>query len=436
MSDQLPLFEHAMRYQVQTMAPKAEIDLAPKQNKSPLKYILEQQKFRTREDLRTLRVAIDNAENITNYNREDLHRIYRECYRDPNLSGQWESRKMKTKEKKFRVMPIGGKDANPKLTALLEANWFTDWVDAALDSKMWGFTMMETGPLVDGMFLNYNVTDQVGKTKFFDPINILDRDNIKPELGIITSMPGMNTGLSFSDPRYTDQLMFVGKTHDFGIMYSLVKYILFKDNCLNNWSEWAEIFGMDKRVGYTDTDGEDRTRFITAIKNLGTNAYGVFTKNDKVEFLGTNRTDAFQVYRQFVDYVDQQIAKRIWGQDVVTNNTGRVVGETGENVADMYGSNDAKFIKNLVNTRLFPYMENLGFFEWRGHTFDWDTAEKVKLTDKATIDEKIVKMGFEIDEAYIMDTYGVPVKKKEPPEMTMNPAQQAEAVKNFYAGMA
>lgn len=431
-TSQLPLFHQATHYRVETVRTKAEL-MPAKNNKSPLTYILEQQKYRTREDLRTLRQAIDNAENIVNYDRQDLHRIYRECYRDPNLSGQWESRKMKTKEKKFKVTLPGAKDSNPVLTGILESNWFMDWIDAALDSKLWGFNCIETGPLVDGAFQNYQVKDNMGKTKFFDPINILDRDNIKPELGIITSTPSMNTGISFFDPKYTENLMYIGKNHDFGILYSLVKYILFKDNCLANWSEWAEIFGMDKRVGYTDTDGEDRKRFITAIKNLGTNAYGVFTKNDKVEFLGTNRTDAFQVYKEFVDYVDQQVAKRIWGQDVVTNNTGRVVGTTGENIADMYGSNDAKFIKFLVNTRLFPYMENLGF-SWQGHVFDWDVSEKVMLIDRATIDSQIALMGFDIDPKYITETYGVPVTKKEIPEAgAMNPVQKAKAIKNLYA---
>jgi len=429
MSDaQLPLFKDALKYQVE-VTPRASYEMVKATTKSPIKYILDQQKFRTREDLRTLRLAIENAENIINYNREDLHRIYRECMRDPNLSGQWESRKMKTKEKEFKVLKPGGIDEDLDKTKILQATWFMDWIDACLDSKMWGFTMMETGPLLpEGIFLNY----QVG-IKYYDPINIIDRDNVKPELGIITNTPGQNTGISFSDPRFTDQLMFVGKTHDFGIMFSLVKYILFKDNCLANWSEWAEVFGMDKRIGYTDTDGEDRTNFITAIKNLGTNAYGVFTKNDKVEFMGTTRTDAYKVYLELNNYIDEQVAKRIWGQDVVTNNTGRVVGETGENVANMYGDNDAKFIKHLVNTRLFPFMENLGF-NWEGCEFDWDTTEKVPLKDKADIDSKIAAMGFEIDPKYITDTYGVPVKKKEL-EPATTPLQTAKELKNLYAGM-
>ena len=431
MSSQLSMFEKP-KYQVEITQPRAAYEMAKKVKKSPVKYILDQQKFRTREDLRTLRIAIDSADNPTNYNREDLHRIYRECMRDPNLSSQWESRKMKVKEKQFRVLNQAGEEDIEK-TTLLEKSWFLDWMDAVLDSKLWGFTMMEFGPLVEGRFLNYQSQTSNGTLKYFDPINVLDRDNVKPEFGIITSTPGMNTGIRFDDPAYTDQIMFVGKTHDLGLLYKCVKYILFKDNCLANWSEWAEIFGMDKRVGYTDTDGEDRNRFITAIKNLGTNAYGVFTKNDKVEFLGTNRTDAFKVYDELVNYVDEQTSKVIFGQDVVNNNTGRVVGTVGENVANMYGDTDARFVKNLVNDRLFPFMENLGF-TWKGLTFDWDTSEKLGLKDKAEIDSKISAMGFDIDEKYITDTYGVPVKKKEPIDMGgPDPLQTAKDLKNLYA---
>lgn len=430
--NQLSLFNTAQKYKVEVMQPRNEF--VKEQSKSPIKYILDQQKFRTREDLRSLRIAIDNAGNVVNYNREDLHRIYRECMRDSELQSQWESRRMKTKEKEFRIVDSpGGKEDKKKTKMLQDSSWFLDWMDAVLDSKLWGFTPIEFGPLVEGEFLPYEVNG-----KLYDPVNILDRDNVKPELGIITSTPGMNTGIRFDDPAYSSNLMYVGRLNGepilkWGIMYSLVKLIMFKDNCLGNWSEWAEVFGMDKRVGYTDTDGEDRNRFITAIKNLGTNAYGVFTKNDKVEFLGTNRTDAYQVYHEFVKYVDEKTAKRIWGQDVVNNNTGRVVGTVGENVANMYGDNDAKFVAGLVNKRLFPLMQNLGF-PWNGAIFEWDTTEKISLKDRSEIDERISKMGFDIDESYINNTYGVPVKKKEI-EMGTDPVQTAKQLKNLYAGM-
>ncbi len=397
---------------------------------SPIKYILEQQKLRTRQDLLRLRIAIDAAENITNYDRSLLHLIYDEICKDTNLTSQWESRKMKVKEKPFKI--VGGEGELEKeddfLTDTLEnSTWFYDFIDGALESLRWGFTLMEFGPLENGEFLPYKVDG-----KFYNPVTIIDRDFVKPELGVITTHSGDSTGESFDSPKYSKYLMLV--CSDFkskGLLLKAAKYILFKDNALGNWSEWAEVFGMDKRIGFTNSDGPDREAFIRAMRDLGSNAYGVFTERDKVEYLGTNRTDAYKVYHEHIKYVDEQISKLIWGQDVVSNNTGKVVGSVAENVANMYGNSDAKFIATLVNKRLIPMMENLGF-SFGGKKFKWDTTEKLTLAERAVIDASIAKdMGKEHSDVYINDTYGTQVTTKEVPEPN-TPIQMDKKLKAMY----
>jgi hypothetical protein len=396
-------------------------------NNSPIKYILDQQKLRSRQDLLKLKIAIDSAESVHNYDRQMLHDIYREIDKDPNLTSNWESRKMKVKEKAFKIRKGNAEgEENKELTAMLETPWFYSFIDACLDSKKWDFSMIEFGPLDNGVFLPYKVNN-----KYYDPITVIDRDNVKPELGLITSIPGDVTGISFDDPQYSKYLMFVGDYRlGTGILWRAAKYILFKDNCLENWSEWAEVFGMDKRVGYTNADGDDRKYFIKALRDMGSNAYGVFMKDDKVEYLGTQRQDAYKVYHEYAKYIDEQIAKLVFGQDVVSNNTGKVVGSVGENIANMYGDNDAKFIKSIVNTRLFPMMAQLGYTGFEGHVFDWDTTEKISLLDRSTIDKNISDMGKEHSDEYINMTYGTDVTKKEEPEM--DPVKVAKKVKAMY----
>lgn len=411
------------RYQ-QTVA---VMDKPQERKNSPIKYILEQQKLRTRQDLFKLRLAIDTAENVQNHNRELLHDIYREIDKDPNLTSNWESRKMKVKEKPFKVKK--GDEENKELTALLESPWFYNWIDACLDAKKWDFSLIEFGPLVNGEFQAYKVGD-----KYYNPVTVIDRDNVKPEFGIITNRPGDSTGLAFDDQSISKYLMFVGdRSLGTGIFWRAAKFILFKDNCLGNWSEWAEVFGMDKRIGFTNAEGADRQNFLRALRDIGSNSYGVFGERDKVEYLGTQRTDAFKVYHELVKYIDEQVSKLVFGQDVVSNNTGRVVGSVGENVANMYGDNDAKFIKSLVNTKLFPLMAELGDNRFTGHVFDWDTTEKLTLKDRAEVDAKIAKdMGKEHSDEYINNTYGTEVTKKE--ETEMDPVKVNNQLTNMYGG--
>jgi adenylate cyclase class IV len=76
---------------------EASTEKPVEKKQSPIKYILDQQKFRTRQDLLRLRLAIDVAESVLKYDRELLHDIYRLIIDDPDLWSHWESRKMKTK---------------------------------------------------------------------------------------------------------------------------------------------------------------------------------------------------------------------------------------------------------------------------------------------------------------------------------------------------
>ena len=102
-------------------------------------------------------------------------------------------------------------------------------------------------------------------------------------------------------------------------------------------------------------------------------------------------------------------------RDVVSNETGKLKGTVGENMANMYGDNDARFIAGLVNSRLKPLMENLGF-DFEGCYFKWDSTEKVKLSERADIDLKIFQMGWKPTEDYIRNTYNVEVEEVETPD--------------------
>jgi hypothetical protein len=385
---------------------------------SPIQYILDQQKFRTRQDMLTLRIAVDTAENPINYDRELYHRVCREVIRDPQLSANWENRKLKVKQRTFKVVTASG-DEDKDRTNVLQTQWFKLYLDAVLDSHLWGFTLMEFGPLLNGKFQSYTVKTQYGR-KMFQPVTVLDRDNVKPELGIITSIPGQNTGISWDDPKYSKYLLFVGDYRSRGILDKAAKYVLFKDNALGNWSEWAEVFGMDIRVGKTNTQGTQREAFLRAIRDMGTSSYGVFNLEDEIEFAGTSRTDAFRVYESLLRYIDEQLANLVFGQNVVMNNTGKVVGTVGENVSNMYGDADAAFVKDQINTQLFPLMEQLGY-SWEGFQFDWDTTERLGLLDRSAVDKNIADMGMQHSADYINNTYGTEVEVKPEPDPVANP---------------
>lgn len=376
--------------------------------------IAEKQKYRMREDLLQLKMAIEDAQNIILHNREALHRIYRECMKDPHYISQWGTRKLKTMQRKFKIVSAADEQTEDKAaTKALKALWFYKLIEAMLESIPWGFTLLEFGPVIDGKPRPFRAKNG----RIYEAINVIERDNVKPEFGYIGAEPSSNSGVPFDTGAFADNMIFVGSRSEFGLMLSLVKYILFKDNCAENWSEWAEIFGQDVRVGKTASEGTMRQRFLKALREMGSSGYAVIDPDDSIEFAGTSRTDAYKVYDSFMERIDSNISRAVFGQDVVSNNTGHVIGEVGENVSNLYGDADALLIELTVND-ILPKLTKLGIYDFTGLQFMWDVSEKLGLKDRSDVDKKVSEMGWRPTAKYVTDTYGTEVD----PEPT-NPVQ-------------
>ncbi len=378
--------------------------------KSILSKILLEQKYRVREDLKSFENAILDKDNVVNYNRELIHRIYKKTIQDAHVRSQWTTRKLKTLKKDFQVFPKRSDEPNEELTELLQSPWFYKFVDFALDSIAWGYSLIEFGIWKDGSFHSYRTSNG---GLMHEDIIIAERDNVKPELGVVTSIVGANHGVDFNEDKFKKQLIFVGGSTD-GWLYDAAKPYLIKDNVLKNWSEFAELFGMDMRFMRTDSEGQERKDLEQSLKAAVGGGSLLAGLDDQLEYIGTGRTDSFKVFKELVDTMDKTLSKLIFGQDVISNNTGRVVGEVGESVANVYADADARFIKYIIEDKLFPLMI-LNGVPFEGMEFKWGTRENLSLVQRADIDLKITQMGFGHSPEYINETYDVNVEDESTP---------------------
>ena len=392
------------------------------------KAITKRQIYEVYNDLLKLNDAYDLANSHYNYNREQLHEVYRQIWRDTHLQSQWTTRKMKTLHREGYVVDKSGNESEQLTELLRDTTWFLDFISYSLDSMMWGFSPIQFGVWKNNEFNSFELKNTEGVKEVKDSVYVVNRDYIKPEFGIVVEAPSMISGNSYNDPKL--YFLNIGKSHDLGLLEKLAPLILIKDNLTKNWSEWAEVFGMDIIIARTETSGSDRTALINALKNLASNKTGVFGPDDVIEFNGTSRSDAYKVYKEFMQYIDEQISKIVFGQDVVSNNTGQVVGKTGENIAKLYGNADARFVKSIINSQLLPFLTRIGAGNFEGYKWEWDTTEELTLQERAEIDLKISQMGKEHSDEYINETYGTDVIKKE--EMQDSPSEIAEQIKNLY----
>jgi phage gp29-like protein len=380
---------------------------APRRRKSATSIYLQLTQLERKQDLVDLRIAIDQAENVNSYDRSELLDVYRRTERDLNITAQWETRKLKTIEKEFIIVDEQGNEFD-KLYNVFESGWFYDWLNNVLDAKLYGFSLVEFGHWDSSKrrFTDY----EDGKGRFRDAVELVDRRFVKPEFDAVVKNFSDRQGVSISQGPYSKNLMLIGKRHNLGLLLKLSMYALIKENGLLNWSEWAEVFGMDTRWIQSDAEGAERRQLEESLRKIGSGAYGIFPADVELNYTGVQRSDAYNVYHKLADYVDQQVSKAIFGQDVVTNNTGRVVGEVGENVSNLYGRADARLVKTVINDKLFPMLSTLGV-ETEGKQFKWKEEEDVDA--RSQVDLRISQMGKRLSDDYIRETYGVETEDAE-----------------------
>ena len=380
-----------------------------KSRKSAVNNIEKRQVFRTSKDIRDFEIAVEELESPT-YDREEIHEIYRQVtLEDLEVSGTWEKREMKILKKDFFIAREGEDEADKDMTRLFKKTWFNDFLKAALQQRPWGYVCIE--------LLNWNremmrFDPWRGKDgKMYDAVTVLDHDYVKPETGHVVADSSLIEGVDiFSLP---NQLIFCGsKKH--GFLYDVAKPTLFKQNTVANWSEFIEVFGIDALVAFSEAEGEQRKKLFDALNKLGSTKTAVMDIDDKIEAVGASNADVYQVFDKMLAYLDQAIAKKIFGQDVISNNTGQVVGNVGENVANDYVEADSKYLTYTVNDKLFPLMTRAGYLDLSGYEFRYDNTMSLReMKERSEVDLSISKMGFKHDPDQLNERYNVNVESQQ-----------------------
>lgn len=412
-------------YQITKDVQNVQTQDVQKNARTTANVLIEQQVYRTREDLQNFEDAVASAQNVTLPYREELNRIYDRLEDDPHFTSQWETRKMKTIQREFNLFPQGSDEPDEAATEIFKAAWFHDFMHLALDNMKRGFVFIEFGKWDGKKFTYYKDRNN----KLYKPVRAVDFNHVRPEFGQLLKSPSDQDGLDIFSPPISNRTLFIGDPKKLGLLFKCAKYILFKDNCLGNWSQFAEVFGHDLRIGKTTATGKDRLQFFETLKKLSAGGFGVIDEEDMIEFAGTSRTDAYQVYNELVRYIDSNISKLIFGQDVVQDHSGRVRGTAAENITELYGDHDSKFLDGIVNDELIPKMSQMGVAGLDGRVFKWDNTENLTLTERSEIDFKISQMGKNIDEDYITETYGTVLGETQTPP---TPFENAKALKNLY----
>lgn len=411
-------------------------------------YISPVQFQRLRVDIKSLNDAISEAELAFFPHRVKLQRIYQDTIRNGQVSAAMQRRKDLTLLKDFVI--TNGTTVDENSTNLLKSQWFESIINYALDARFYGYSLIGLGDMVDYQFPN---------------LQLVKRWNVNP--GTYIMQPYLNSyvyslnGINFTDPEdkdpqsgesYHDWSIWVPTPSEtganpcgYGLLYKVAYYeILVRNNAGFNATA-NERFGMPiiwAKTTKSDENGE-RSEFESMVNNIGAAGGIVTDPTDEIEFIESAKGKGGDMYGSFEERCLKMINKIILGHaDAMDSQSGKLGGEDAAKEAiEAIEKADNTWICNLINTQVFPKLVNLGFNIPAGYKFEFlnnkekdEQRVKEDAANKVTADIvlSLKNAGYQVDENYIVERTGIPVKKSEI-ETGLN-TSVATKLKNLYGG--
>ena len=381
----------------------------------------ETQLYRVRQDVGRLRLALTVAENIQAPQRYLLYQTYKDSMLDAHLTACIENRINMTMSREHKMLNADG-TINEDATKILNTKWFYDYCRYVLETPYYGYSVIQFGDITN---------------KGFASSTLIPRQYVKPEFHLVTAQSSGFTGNDYREEPFKWWCQGVGDEKDLGLLKQASIYAIYKKNALGAWAEFCEVFGVPIRIGKTDiTDPLTRQNMENFLKNMGVSSYAVMDKNDIIDVVESNRSDAFQVFDEMINRANTEISKLILGSTGMMDEKSHVgAASVHEKVSERYQERDEHLLENYVNNGLIEILEYHNIIP-KGLTYELSDIEDIDLQDRAKMDIELLNTGkYKIPATYILETYGTPVIEIEEPKQTPTQKTITNELADLYPEM-
>ena len=160
-------------------------------------------------------------------------------------------------------------EVNEEATQLLEKAWFLKVMNYFMESKFWGYNLIQFDHLENFEF---------GFCETFP------KQNVEPRTQKIRAEHNMINGIPFNEEPFDNWTFFVGDPQDLGLLNKAAPLTIWKKDALGSWADFAIMFGVPPRIGKTNTrDSKARKNMEDALKSMGKLFYSVMDVNDQIQ---------------------------------------------------------------------------------------------------------------------------------------------------------
>ena len=354
----------------------------------------------TRKDVGRWRRAWQAAINIDQPNRCLLYDIYRDTEIDLHLSGCVAQRRGFVMARSFHLVNADGMEVE-EATNIFDAAWFKDLMRYALESILWGHSLIELGDPID---------DASGK-RIYTSVTLLPRKHVIPEYGRIVINEGHSwqSGFDYRAEPYISSLIEVGRPDDLGLYLKAAPQVIAKRNALAFWDNFSELFGMPLRIAKVNArDQKAIDDAHSMLQQMGHNFSAVFDEGTEIQLVENSKGDAFNVYDRRIDRANSEMSKLVIGQTMtIEDGSSLSQSETHLKVFQNLVESDCDLIRDVVNNQLLPRMVADGF-PVANLRFDWDYSVDYTPEQQVAF-ETMIADRYDVNPEYFAEKYAIPV---------------------------
>lgn len=384
-------------------APVAKTDTQPIKSGSKnangiIMQVAKAYKDRSRKEIQSWRMSLTAIEHIETPRYTRYFDLQDDLVTDGTYKTQVLLRKSATLSVDFQIRNRKTGEINELGTELFQQKWFYKYLNTLLDSIILGTRIVE--------FLEFNGHNI--KFAVVPPRNTVpSQKRIYPDLGKDKNF------IQYDDPIYKPWVIELNPDNPLGIINDIIPNLIWKRNVAQSWAEFCEKFGMPLISATTNNNNTDHIDKVEKqLLALAEASVGVFPEGTTIKFDEANRTDAFNVYSQFIKHNSDEIAGVLVGSNTLGQNAAnRSNTEVHERSLDYKISQaDRRDGTFNVNDDLIPLLKLQGYnYLSDDDVFEWiESKEEIDLNQYWTIVQGLMQ-SYEVEQDWLSETFNIPI---------------------------
>ncbi len=355
------------------------------------------------------------------FREADLGDVYRQIElfeemeeKDAHLAAILQTRKMAVLSKDYEVLPYAKTPEDEQIAAFAdEAIFEIPGLEGAfldlLDAIGKGFAVSEIIWEVTGGWA------KVAKLRWIPQKKVTFRDDLQPRL-LTAGAPWQGVEPPPWKIIYHRYKARSGYASRAGVLRVVGWMYLLKNFALKDWAAFNEVFGMPLRLGKYDPSASpaDREALIRAIRNLGSDAAGVISKNTEIEFVSAVTKTGPNPYQVLAEFCNREMSKAVLGQTLTTDTAGatgtyaaaRVHGQVRRDLVEA----DAQALATTLREQLLRPL--VGFnFGWDRPVpwFRFKYEEEEDLKTLSEVYRNLAVLGVPMNAEHLAERFGIPM---------------------------